>query len=112
MKAKWSFALLGGVLIALWPVLAASASVPAVDGAGTITVLPATATYGSSTTFVFTYTSVGDIPLGGSSVWLSVPAGWSTPTAGTGIGHVSVSPGTCNLNGWAISGRDIIIDFN
>ncbi len=120
MKAKWSVALLGGILIALLPLLAASAaslSSPAVDGDGTMAVVPANVTYGISTTVVFTYTATGDIistPLNGNGIQLSIPPGWPAPTAGAGQGHVSIVGSTgCSLNGWGAgtTARDIYVDI-
>jgi len=93
------------------PVFAAPRAVPAVDGDGAMTVSPTTAVYGSTgNTFTFTFTPTGgrDFEIG-SSVRLTIPAGWTAPVMLT---NVFVNEGTCSLNpSWTIDVSTIVVDI-
>jgi len=91
---------------------AAPLAAAAADGEGAMAVSPTSVVYGSSTAFTFTFSpTVGDY-VAGSSVTLAIPAGWSTPTALAGAGHVVVNPGSCAINGSAIAGSVITVDLD
>ncbi|MBI5963340.1 MAG: S-layer homology domain-containing protein [Chloroflexi bacterium] len=91
-------------------VSAAPRAIPAVDGDGAMTVSPTSAVYGSTgNTFTFTFTPTGGRDFEtGSSVRLTIPAGWPAPVMLT---NVFVNTGTCSLNpSWTINGSTIIVD--
>ncbi len=92
------------------PALAAPFAAPAVDGDGAMTVSPDTAAYGSTgNTFTFTFTPTGGRDfVDGSSVMLTIPAGWPAPVK---LGNVSVATGTCAINpSWSVAASIITVD--
>ena len=91
-------------------VSAAPLALPAVDGDGAMTVSPTSAAYGSTgNTFTFTFSPTGGRDfVTGSSVNLTIPAGWPAPVMLT---NVFVNQGTCSLNpSWTIVDSTIKID--
>ena len=90
--------------------LAAPRAALAPDGAGTMSISPASAVYGSTglaITFTFTADS-GDLPAG-SQVILSIAHGWQDPA-----GHMTVTNKTCALQTPAVAdivGSDVFIDM-
>ncbi len=104
MKAKWSVFLILSMLMVMLGTPSASAAplllgTPAIDGDGQMVVTPTIATYGTSTTFVFTFTANnGRDFISGSQVAIVIPTAWTAPTTAPGAGHVSYSPGTCTLS--------------
>lgn len=108
----------GRSLITLLAVLVTSAldvavAAPAVDGDGMMSVSPTSVTYGSTNTFIFTFTAdVSDFGAG-SQVALTIPAGWTPPTTAAGAGHITVASETATLSGnppIAVAGSTIFID--
>ncbi len=91
-------------------VSAAPRALPAVDGDGAMTVSPTSVAYGSTgNTLTFTFSPTGGRDFEtGSSVMLTIPAGWPAPVM---LSNVFVSEGTCSLNpSWTIVGSTITID--
>ncbi len=70
------------------------------DGTGTLTVSPDHVTAGSTGTLTFTYTAANSMSSGELTV--GVPAGWSTPTTGSGPGSTTSTCGTAGVSGSTI----------
>jgi hypothetical protein len=70
-------------------------TVTCADGTGTETVSPSTVTAASTGTLVFTFTPASGCEVVGGAVSLTVPPGWTLPSATPGAaGHVTTGPGS------------------
>jgi hypothetical protein len=77
------------------------------DGTGTETVSPGTVTAASTSTLIFTYTPASGCEVVGGAVSLTVPPGWTPPSATPGAaGYVTTSPGSPTP---AVSGSAITV---
>jgi hypothetical protein len=82
-----------GSLIELHP--SPVVTVTCADGTGTETVSPGTMTAASTSTLIFTYTPASGCEVVGGAVSLTVPPGWTPPSATPGAaGYVTTSPGS------------------
>jgi hypothetical protein len=82
-----------GSLIELHP--SPVVTVTCADGTGTETVSPGTMTAASTSTLIFTYTPASGCEVAGGAVSLTVPPGWTLPSATPGAaGYVTASPGS------------------
>jgi hypothetical protein len=82
-----------GSLIELLP--SPVVTVTCADGTGTETVSPGTMTAASTSTLIFTYTPASGCEVVGGAVSLTVPPGWTPPSATPGAaGYVTASPGS------------------
>jgi hypothetical protein len=115
--ARYSARALLAALVVLFGLLAFRplTAAPAADGEGVMTVDPTVVTYGTATnTFTFTFSAtLGDFGPG-SQVALTIPPGWTPPTAAAGPGHVAVDSGTATLSGsppFGITGPMVFIDL-
>src|SRR6266851_5749981 len=69
------------------------------DGSGTMSVAPTSVPRGSSTTEAFTYTAAAG-GLSGGKVTITVPSGWSAPSATSGTaGFTTASTGAVSVSG-------------
>ncbi len=83
----------GGSLIELHP--SPMVTVTCADGTGTETVSPGTVTAASTSTLIFTYTPASGCEVVGGAVSLTLPPGWTTPSATPGAaGYVTAGPGS------------------
>ena len=83
----------GGSLIELLP--SPVVTVTCADGTGTETVSPGTVTAASTSALIFTYTPASGCEVVGGAVSLTVPPGWTLPSATPGAaGYVTTSPGS------------------
>jgi hypothetical protein len=70
-------------------------TVTCADGTGMETVSPNTVAAASTSTFTFTYTPASGCAMEGGAVSLTVPPGWTLPSATPGAaGYVTTSPGS------------------
>jgi hypothetical protein len=77
------------------------------DGVGTVTVSPGSVAASSTRKLVFTYTPPGGCVMEGGTVSLTVPPGWTPPSATPGApGYVASSPGAQSLS---VSGGAITV---
>jgi hypothetical protein len=77
------------------------------DGVGTVTVSPGSVAASSTRKLVFTYTPPGGCVVEGGTVSLTVPPGWTPPSATPGAaGYVASSPGAQSLS---VSGNAITV---
>jgi len=82
-------------------------TVTCADGTGAETVSPGTVTAASTSTLVFTFTPASGCELVGGAVSLTVPPGWTLPSATPGAaGYVSTGPGTPAL---AVAGSAVTV---
>lgn len=82
-----------GSLIELHP--SPVVTVACADGTGTETVSPGTVTAASTSTLIFTYTPASGCEVVGGAVSLTVPPGWTPPSATPGAaGYVTTGPGS------------------
>lgn len=95
----------GGSLTELHP--SPMVTVTCADGTGVETVSPGTVTVAATSTLVFTYTPASGCELVGGTLSLTVPPGWTRPSAGQGTaGYVTTSPGSAAV---AVSGSVITV---
>ena len=89
---------------------AASAVIVAQSGSGTMTVNTNSVGAGATTSLVFTFTASAGTFSNNSQVSLTVPAGWTAPTAAAqSAGYTTATSGTCNPGNVSISGMTITV---
>ena len=95
----------GGSLTGLNP--SPMVTVTCADGTGVETVSPGTVTVAAISTLVFTYAPASGCELVGGTLSLTVPPGWTLPSAAQGTaGYVTTSPGSPPV---AVSGSVITV---